>query len=140
MASCQKAPTIIDESSPDYKGTMTVLYQGEDFVQDGVTVSVEMTEDRSMMDIKLHKVKFVPAMPISIDVTIMQVPVIEGQDGSLSFHADGIVPWAMGGPYKTYRVEDLEGYVDDDEISFSLGFYNTKKSANYPTTYSGVLK
>jgi hypothetical protein len=44
----------------------------------------------------------------------------------------------MGGPYDTYRVDDLRGTISDDSIEFSLGFYNTKKQENYPTSYSGV--
>ena len=52
---------------------------------------------------------------------------------------EDITPWAMGGPYETYRVDDLHGTITENSIEFSLGFYNTKKQENYPTTYSGSL-
>jgi hypothetical protein len=45
----------------------------------------------------------------------------------------------MGGPYETYRVDDLRGTISGDSIEFSLGFFNTKKQENYPTSYSGIL-
>jgi hypothetical protein len=44
----------------------------------------------------------------------------------------------MGGPYDTYRVDDLHGTISDGTIEFSLGFFNTKKQENYPTNYSGT--
>jgi hypothetical protein len=138
LASCEKAPTVITEDSPEYTGTMVVAYEGEDFKQTGIKVLGEFDESKSTIDIKLQKVKFVPAMPIRIDVTIMDVPVVSTGEDSWSFEADGLTPWAMGGPYDTYRVDDLRGTISDNSIEFSLGFYNTKKQENYPTSYSGV--
>jgi len=137
MASCQKPPTIITEDSPGYSGTMKVVYEGKDFPQNNIVVKVETDLDAGTMDIRLEKVKFVPAMPVQIDVTIMDIPFEEAADGSLNFSADGSVPWAMGGPYDTYRVDGLTGVIDGDELSFSLDFHNTKKAVAYPTTYSG---
>jgi hypothetical protein len=138
LASCEKAPTVITEDSPEYTGTMVVAYEGEDFKQTGIKVLGEFDESKSTIDIKLQKVKFVPAMPIRIDVTIMDVPVVLTGDDSWTFEADDLTPWAMGGPYDTYRVDDLRGTISGDSIEFSLGFYNTKKQENYPTSYSGV--
>ena len=138
LASCEKAPTVITDDSPEYTGTMTVAYEGEDFEQTGIKVLGEFDQSRSTIDIKLQKVKFVPAMPIRIDVTIMDVPVVSTGEDSWSFEADGLTPWAMGGPYDTYRVDDLIGTISGDSIEFSLGFFNTKKQENYPTSYSGV--
>ena len=69
----------------------------------------------------------------------MDVPVVPTDDGSWTFEADGLTPWAMGGPYETYRVDDLRGTISGDSIEFSLGFFNTKKQENYPTSYSGSL-
>jgi hypothetical protein len=138
LAACEKAPTVITEDSPEYTGTMVVAYEGEAFKQTGIKVLGEFDESKSTIDIKLQKVKFVPAMPIRIDVTIMDVPVVSDGEGSWTFEGDDITPWAMGGPYETYRVDDLHGTITENSIEFSLGFYNTKKQENYPTTYSGV--
>jgi hypothetical protein len=138
LASCEKAPTVITDESPEYTGTMIVAYEGEDFEQTGIKVLGEFDQSRSTIDIKLQKVKFVPAMPIRIDVTIMDIPVVSTGEDSWTFEADDLTPWAMGGPYDTYRVDDLRGTISDNSIEFSLGFYNTKKQENYPTSYSGV--
>lgn len=137
--SCKKPPTVIADGSPEFSGTMTVLHEGENFPQDGIKVQVEFSPDNSTMDIMLKKVKFVPAMPVSIDVTILHVPVTPEDDGSWSFAGHDMIPWAMGGPYDTYRVYDLHGTVSSSALTFSLGFYNTKKQENYPTSYSGTL-
>lgn len=139
LYACEKAPTVITDDSPEYTGKMVVVYEGEDFEQTGIKVLGEFNEDKTSVDIKLQKVKFVPAMPVRIDVTIMDIPVAASGDGTWTFEGDGITPWAMGGPYETYRVDDLHGTITENSIEFSLGFYNTKKQENYPTTYSGSL-
>lgn len=118
---------------------MTVLYDGEEFVQNGVSVKADLSADGRSVDIMLQKVKFVPAMPIRIDVTMMDIPVEEGADGSMTFSADGAVPWAMGGPYDTYRVDDLYGIISGNDISFTLDFFNTKKNEGYPTSFHGSM-
>ena len=139
FCTCEKAPSVITDDSPEYTGKMVVIYEGEDFEQTGIKVLGEFNEDKTSVDIKLQKVKFVPAMPVRIDVTIMDIPVAASGDGTWTFEGDDITPWAMGGPYETYRVDDLHGTITENSIEFSLGFYNTKKQENYPTIYSGSL-
>lgn len=139
LASCGEPPTVITGSSPVYKGQMTVLYEGEEFVQNGIAVKADFSADDTTVDIMLQKVKFVPAMPIRIDVTMMGIPVDKAADGSMTFSADGVVPWAMGGPYDTYRVDGLYGTISDGDISFSLDFFNTKKNEGYPTSFKGRM-
>lgn len=138
LTSCEEAPSVITEESPEFSGKMTVLYQGENFDQNGIKVFAEFNQDKTMLDIKLMKVKFVPAMPVRIDVTILEVPATKEDDGAWSFYGDGITPWAMGGPYDGYRVDKLEGRISDSTLDFSLDFYNTDKKQAYPTTYSGT--
>ena len=118
---------------------MTVVYDGKDFEQEGINVQVEFNEEQTSVDIKLHKVKFVPAMPVTIDVTILDVPAVKSEDGTWSFYGDGITPWAMGGPYKNYRADQLSGTISGSVLEFSLDFCNVKKGESYPTTYTGSL-
>lgn len=139
LASCEEAPTEIIDNSPKYKGEMTVVYDGKDFEQEGINVQVEFNEEQTSVDIKLHKVKFVPAMPVTIDVTILDVPAVKSEDGTWSFYGDGITPWAMGGPYKNYRADQLSGTISGSVLDFSLDFHNVKKGESYPTTYTGSL-
>ncbi len=138
VVSCAKPDTQIDKGDPKYSGVMNVVYEGEDFKQNGVEVQLGFNADSTMMDMKLVKVKFVPAMPVRIDVTVMEIPVVKEGEGDFSFYGDGIVPWAMGGPYDTYRVDSLEGKLNRGKLEFSMLFYNTKKQEGYPTSYSGT--
>lgn len=139
MASCKKAPTMITGESSDYSGKMCVEYQGEDFTQENIQVTAEFNDDSTRLDILLNKVKFVPAMPVRIDVTIMDIPVTQNNDGSFTIAADDIVPWAMGGPYDTYRVDELSGFISKESLDFEMIFFNTKKNEGYPTEYSGRI-
>ena len=90
--SCTKAETDITEESPEYSGTMTVIYDGEEFVTGNVSVMVGMSEDSATMDIKLLKVKFVPAMPVRIDVLIpgVRVESVSDDGGTVVFSGDGM--------------------------------------------------
>ena len=139
LASCEEAPTEIIDNSPKYKGDMTVVYDGKDFEQEGINVQVEFNEEQTSVDIKLHKVKFVPAMPVTIDVSILDVPAVKSEDGTWSFYGDGITPWAMGGPYKNYRADQLSGTISGSVLDFSLDFHNVKKGESCPTSYTGSL-
>ena len=138
LVSCEEPPTVITEQSSNYVGTMMVGYEGDEFVQSGVSVKAELHPDGAAMDLKLEKVKFVPAMPIRIDVTIMDIPVEVSSDGTVMFSADAVTPWTMGGPYDTYRVDDLSGFIKEARISFSLDFFNPRTNAGYPTAFEGT--
>lgn len=54
----------------EYSGTMTVTAGGSDNVSEDVAVDCLLDKEASTMKILFHKVKFVPQMPISLDVTV----------------------------------------------------------------------
>ena len=60
----------------EYSGTMTVTSGGSDNVSENVTVDCLLDEDTRTMKILFHKVKFVPQMPITLDVTILMSPIL----------------------------------------------------------------
>lgn len=138
--SCEESHTEINELSPDYCGNMTVIYEDESFLQNNIEAKVEYYEDKASLDIMLKKVKFVPAMPVTIDVTIKGISCSRNQDGTFSISADDITPWAMGGPYEAYRVDDLSGTISDGKLSFEMIFFNVNKNTGYPTEYEGSAK
>ena len=78
-----------------------------------------------------HKVKFVPQMPVSLDVTVPDVKYSRAADGSLLLSSDGIVPITMMQPYPKYTVTGLSGKMSDKTLSISLNF------GEFPTSYSG---
>ena len=127
---CKKVNTSVEKETPKFYGSLTVRSDGKDFTSENLAVQVASDPSGKTMDMKLHKVKFVPAMPVRIDVTIPDITL--EADGS--FHGDNIVPYALGGrPYPKYTVYGLEGKIKDGTLVFSLKF------GNYPTTYSGKL-
>lgn len=54
----------------EYSGTMTFTAGGSDNVSEDVAVDCLLDKEASTMKILFHKVKFVPQMPISLDVTV----------------------------------------------------------------------
>ena len=79
--------------------------------------------------IVIYRIKFVPAMPVTIDVSIPGISV-QGD----AFSCDNVIPWALGGEYPIYTVHNLKGTVAGETLSFSLLF------GDYPTRFTGRLE
>ncbi len=73
-AACSKnEPVKIIETPTEtvYSGTMTVVADGKDNVSENVNVNVNVNlQDDGTATIIFDKVKFVPQMPVSLDVTV----------------------------------------------------------------------
>lgn len=131
--SCEKPNTddVIPNVRADYEGTVSVVYNGESYDTPGIKVNYSPSEDGRTADITIYQIKFVPQMPVTIDVTIPAVPIVN-EGSSIVFSGDNIVPMAMGGEVPRYLVTALSGIVEKEGIRFSLNF------GAYPTSYSGV--
>ena len=112
----EKNETPVAEAG-DYKGV--------------VTVEASSGEDGTTAVITINKIRFVPQMPVTIDVTIPDVALTSTKDG-FQLACDNVIPLAMGGEYPRYTVTDLTGTLKDDELTFSLNFGAT------PTSFKGT--
>ena len=114
----------------DYIGTVSVIYNGEPFDNENISVNFTPAEDGKTASITLHQIRFVPQMPVTIDVTI---PGIELQStvGKITLSCERTIPLAMGGEYPRYTVTDLKGEIVGDGLDFSLNF------GDYPTSFKG---
>lgn len=115
----------------EYKGTMKVEFEGETYPTENVVITVDYDEEKKTMDILFHQVKFVPRMPVNLDILIPQVPVLLFGN-KISFSGEGIVPTTGGIPYEDYTVTGLVGALDEKGITFSLNF------GSFPTSYTGT--
>lgn len=114
-----------------YAGTVTVIYQETAFDNEGIVVDFDPSDDGKTASLTIHKIKFVPQMPVTIDVTIPDIDItVSGRTTLLS--KDIVVPLAMGGEYPRYTVTGLTGRIEGEEISFSLKF------GDYPTFFTGT--
>ncbi len=110
---------------------MTVTAGGVDNVSEDVKVEVRMDETARTLDIMFNKVKFVPQMPISLDVSVQGIG-FEVKNGTLEFSADGIIPLSGGTlPFPKYTVTGLTGTLTGSGISMKLNF------GEYPVAYEG---
>lgn len=131
VLSCYKAPQ--KEDIPDehlYIGTVSVDFEGSTFDNESIYVACVPSEDGSSADIVIYRIKFVPRMPVRIDVTIPGVQLRES-GGKTLLSCDDVNPLAMGGEYAKYRVSGLEGSLAGNELSFSLNF------GDCPTRFTG---
>lgn len=132
LIGCGKAEPetpIVPEKS-DYKGTVTVMYKGEPFDNENIQVNFTPSEDGKTASIIIYKIRFVPQMPVTIDVTIPNVAV-QSTTEKILLSCERTIPLAMGGEYPRYTVTDLKGEIVGKEMSFSLNFGDS------PTSFQG---
>lgn len=131
-AACSKnEPVKIIETPAEtvYSGTMTVVAGGKDNVSENVKVNVNLQEDGTATII-FNKVKFVPQMPVSLDVTVPGVKC-EIRENEIILSGNDIVPLAMGMPYAKYNVTSLSGKITAGKLTASLNF------GEFATSYVG---
>lgn len=131
-AACSKnEPEKIIETPTEtvYSGTMTVVADGKDNVSENVKVNVNLQEDGTATII-FNKVKFVPQMPVSLDVTVPGV-TCETRENEIILSGNDIVPLAMGMPYAKYKVTSLSGKIIAGKLNISLNF------GEFATSYVG---
>lgn len=132
LISCHKTPQPHEIPPQDlYVGTVSVDYEGGVVDNPGIQVAFLPSEDGKQADIIIYKIKFVPKMPVRIDVTIPAVAVVKESEG-VSFSCNNVVPLALGGEYPKYNVTSLDGTLTGDSLSFSLNF------GEYPTRFKGT--
>ena len=131
-AACSKNEPVKNIETPTetvYSGTMTVVADGKDNVSETVKVTVSFQEDGTATII-FNKVKFVPQMPVSLDVTVPGVKC-EIRENEIILSGNDIVPLAMGMPYAKYKVTSLTGKITAGKLTVSLNF------GEFATSYVG---
>ena len=115
-----------------YIGTVSVLYEGETVDNENIKVKFSQSNDGTTASIVIYRIRFVPKMPVRINVTIPDI-TIQAEGSNTAFSCDRVVPLALGGEYPKYTVTDLHGEIVGDRLQFSLNF------GEYPTSFSGVF-
>lgn len=116
-----------------YIGTVSVLYNGETVDNENIKVKFTQLEDGVTATIKIYRIRFVPKMPVRVDVTIPNISMDTNND-VITFSCDKVIPLALGGEYPKYTVTNLNGEVVGSTLKFDLNF------GEYPTSFVGQLK
>ena len=124
---------VIKPVETRYTGTINVNFKGQATDTEGVDCGVLKDDNKKTIDLNLYQVKFVPQMPLTIDLTIPSVSFQESNN-EIKFSADSIAPTMGGNPYPDYAAKNLTGMIMGDSIWFHCSF------GDYPTTYQGNLK
>lgn len=119
------------EKSECYTGEMTVdQNDGTHYTQSDVEVDYELRDGK--LNFVMYKVKFANAMPIKLDMVVEGADYREEYDGSYTISGEGIVPYAMGGPFEKFTITELKGKVDAKSLKLEF------MCGEYPVTYSGT--
>ena len=116
-----------------YMGTMIVdQNDGTTFTQEDVEVDYEVGSN-GKINFVMYKVKFATGMPLKLDMVVEGVDFTE-TDGVYTLSGDGIVPYAMGGPFEKFTITNLTGEINNNAMSLSF------ICGEYPVTYEGTKK
>lgn len=127
----ENADEPMKPENADFKGTVTVIYQDQPFDNEGIVVNFIPSDDGITASITLQKIRFVPQMPVTIDVTIPDVKLVSSPT-EITLSCEETIPLAMGGEYPRYKVTGLTGKLSGQNLEFSLKF------GDYPTSYKGT--
>lgn len=130
-AASPETPLVPEPS--DYTGTVTVIYQEEPFDNENINVNFTPSDDGRTASITIHQIRFVPKMPVTIDVTIPGI-ALQSTTEKILLTCEKVIPLAMGGEYPRYTVTGLKGEIVGYEMTFSLLF------GDYPTSFKGTAK
>lgn len=130
LSACKGEEKVIPQGTYDYSGTMVVTYFDVDYNSDDIVVTAEYDKAAKTVDLLFHHVKFVPMMPVTIDVLVPDIPATA--DGkTVAFSGRDIIPTAGGIEYDRYEVGTVRGTLTEDSLEVTLNF------GDYPTRYTG---
>ncbi|MBQ9201008.1 MAG: hypothetical protein IJ154_01365 [Bacteroidales bacterium] len=131
FVSCkEKELTPLEPETANYLGTVTVVYNDSSFDNDSIEVAFNPSEDGLSGSVTIYKIRFVPQMPVTIDVTVPNLAMAATPE-KIVLSCEQVVPLAMGGEFPRYTVTDFRGEIVGKELSFSLNF------GDYPTSFRG---
>ena len=120
-------------NNPDntcYIGTMDVdQNDGTVYTQQDVEVDYEIKDGK--LNFAMYKVKFASGMPVKLDMVVEGADYVETATG-YTVSGDGIVPYAMGGPFEKFTITQLEGKITDNTMTLNF------MCGEYPVVYSGT--
>ena len=138
LCGCEKNPDNGgQEPQPgtlSFSGTMTVVFRGETVPSENVEIGVSYEEDGTL-SLLFNQVKFVPQMPVSLDVKVSGITYID-RDGVVTFSGNNIIPTygIVNAEMPDYTVTGLTGTISgNNRLRFSLNF------GAVPTSYEGAL-
>lgn len=115
-----------------YTGTMTVdQNDGTMYTQEDVEVDYELRDD-GKLNFVMYNVKFAKGMPLKLDMVVEGVSYYSKDGDVYTLSGDGIVPYAMGGPFEKFTITKLTGTITDNTMSMSF------MCGEYPVTYEGT--
>ena len=133
FASCENGDHNTLPSKPVekecYIGTMTVdQNDGTFYTQKDVEVDYEIIDGK--LNFVMYDVKFAKAMPLKLNMVVEGVDCL-GAIGNYVLAGNGIVPYAMGGPFEKFTITELVGAITNNTMTLSF------KCGEYPVTYEG---
>lgn len=107
--------TISVNKHRKFNGTLVV---NGTYVQDGTDCEIILEKAPEKVTLNINNVKFAPNMPVSINLTVPDVPLRYLDRDYMEFCGDSIVPVMGSLSAQAYMFESIEGYVKNSELIF----------------------
>ncbi len=134
--SCSKDDTnksIIDKGSAQYKGTMKILKGTENTYTDAsADVTSIFDAKSSTLTLVLKGVKFDANMPMTLDITLSNVPY-QINNNLVTFSIESAIPTVAGKPYPQFTFTNLAGKLNDSKLEYSAN------CMGYKIEYAGEI-
>ena len=107
LLACNKPAQPVIPQESNFKGTVTVIYQDAPFDNENIEVNFKPSADGKTGSLTIYQIKFVPQMPVTIDVTIPNINVTSTPEQSWHGMPDATWedplmeperPWNSGSP------------------------------------------
>lgn len=124
---------ITDVSPTSYLGKLEIS-SSTPYNQEEVKVSLFPNQKADSVNIVFYNVRFSSRMPVYLTEMTIERAALYSDGEKTIFTGDSIVPIAMGAPFLTYTVKDLNGKIDGDSIVMTMNI------GSFPTKYAGVRR
>lgn len=125
----QASENPVFEKEAQYNGSVFVTFNGQEYETPSIRVKLSK-ENETEATLSMYKVKFVPQMPVTIDLDLPGVNY-KTTGNSYTITGNNIIPTMGGNPFEKYIATDIKGTATKETLSFSLNF------GQYPTRYEG---
>ena len=105
----------INDDSTIYRYNGTVIVNGT-YIEDSIVCQLATGTDGATLNI--FKVKFAANMPVTIDLTVPQIP-FERKTDKVTFGGDSIVPMMGVAPVPAFMFETIEGEASSHTLNFN---------------------
>ena len=111
---------IIGTGYNEYKGLLEITKDGTlSYMEPNADVIATYNAANNSVTLLLKDIKFDDKMPMTLDITLSNIPCTIDEFDDISFNVASIVPTVAGKPYEQFTFTNLKGRVMDIGMDYT---------------------